>query len=159
MFDNFSAQQFNKNCSPQVAGWNLQFRVLGKNYKTDSYGSCNQSFCNAKIRQLKRDILLNCKFHLYYICFYCFCSKIFCLLWINSLELSLQKINKKSPSSSGRANERKEGWASVFLLEQRMSSSGGIWSADGRQIGWRGRLTVCRFLCNKGNQFRVRRCA
>ena len=70
MFDNFSAQQFNKNRSPRVAGWNLQFRVLGKNYKTDSYGSCNQSFCNAKIRQLKRDILLNCKFHLYYICFY-----------------------------------------------------------------------------------------
>ncbi len=70
MFDKFLAQQFNKNCSPRVAGWNLQFRVLGKNYKTDSYGSCNQSFCNAKIRQLKRDILLNCKFHLYYICFY-----------------------------------------------------------------------------------------
>ena len=70
MFDKFSALQFNKNCSPRVAGWNLQFRVLGKNYKTDSYGSCNQSFCNAKIRQLKRDILLNCKFHLHYICFY-----------------------------------------------------------------------------------------
>ena len=67
MFDKFSAQQFNKNCSPQVAGWNLQFRVLGKNYKTDSYGSCNQSFCNAKMRQLKRDMLLNCKFHFYYI--------------------------------------------------------------------------------------------
>ena len=72
MFDNFSAQ---KNCSPRVAGWNLQFRVLGKNYKTDSYGSCNQSFCNAKIRQLKRDILLNCKFHLYYIFFYGVCVK------------------------------------------------------------------------------------
>ena len=75
MFDKFLAQQFNKNCSPRVAGWNLQFRVLGKNYKTDSYGSCNQSFCNAKMRQLKRDILLNCKFHFNYTCFKGVCVK------------------------------------------------------------------------------------